>query len=173
MAAQSGGSGRKKKGRGHRQGTGTLLAGRAEVSGAAPRSRQKYPAPSVEGWILMVTGVHEDAADDDVREAFEDFGQLVDVQLPIDRRTGYVKGYALVQFAKKDEARAALSEMDGADLLGETLSVTWAVVKQNADGGGRGRQNNRSGGGGGGGRRRRSKSRGSRRGGGGGGGGDR
>jgi RNA recognition motif-containing protein len=99
-----------------------------------------------------------------VRDAFEEFGRLVDVQLPIDRRTGYVKGYALVQFAKKDEARAALSEMDGADLLGETLSVTWAVVKHNASGGGgggdggggggRGRQNNGGGGGGRGGRRR-------------------
>ena len=98
-----------------------------------------------------------------MRDAFEDFGRLVDVQLPIDRRTGYVKGYALVQFAKKDEARAALSEMDGADLLGEILSVTWAVVKHTnsgGGGGGRGRQNN--GGGGGGGGRRRSKSGGAR-----------
>ena len=94
------------------------------------------PAPSVEGWILMVTGVHEDAQDEDVREVFEDFGRLIDIQLPIDRRTGYVKGYALVQFARKDEARAALSEMDGAELLGETISVTWAVVKNNSGGGG-------------------------------------
>ena len=96
------------------------------------------PAPSVEGWILMVTGVHEDAQDEDVRDAFEDFGRLVDVQVPIDRRTGYVKGYALVQFAKKDEARAALEEMDGAELLGEQLSVTWAVVKHIAGSGGGG-----------------------------------
>ena len=66
-AAASNDDGRKKKGRGHRSGTGTLLAGRGDVSAAVPASRQKYPAPSVEGWILMVTGVHEDATDDDVR----------------------------------------------------------------------------------------------------------
>ena len=69
-ASASTDDGRKKKGRGHRSGTGTLLAGRGDVSAAVPASRQKNPAPSVEGWILMVTGVHEDATDDDVRALF-------------------------------------------------------------------------------------------------------
>ena len=67
-SSSDGDGGRKKKGRGHRSGTGTLLAGRGDVSAAVPASRQKTPAPSVEGWILMVTGVHEDAMDDDVRD---------------------------------------------------------------------------------------------------------
>jgi RNA-binding protein 8A len=134
-------NGRRKKGRGHRQGSGTILAGEGEsLVGGLHRSRG--PAPSVEGWILFISGVHEDAVEDDIQEAFEDYGDIKDIQLPIDRRTGYVKGYSLIQYSTQHEAREALTEMDGAEVLGEKVRVSWAVITPDTGGGNRGRNNN-------------------------------
>lgn len=90
------------------------------------------PSPAhaaVEGWILIVTGIHDEATDADVLDAFNEFGKVINCTLELDRRTGYVKGYSLVEFATRKEAEKAIDEMDGKELLGKAVRVDWAFVQ--------------------------------------------
>ena len=54
---------------------------------------------------------------------------MKNIQLNLDRQTGYVKGYALIEYAEQSEAQEAIKEMSGKDILGQPVVVGWCFVK--------------------------------------------
>jgi len=99
--------------------------------------------------------------EDELRKAFEEFGQVTEVRLIMDKFSGESKGFGFVEMPSKDEAEKAIAEMNGKDLMGRALNVNEARPKP--DRGGGGRRGGFGGGRGGGGRDRSGRNGGTRR----------
>ena len=126
-AASGKGSARlRTKGRGHRDrrdGNDSELS-RGTFDSTA--SSGAGPVKSVEGWIVFVWNVHEEAQEEDILDAFGEYGEVRNIHVNLDRRTGFVKGYVLIEYAERKEADAAIKAMNGADMLGQTLGCDFA-----------------------------------------------
>ncbi|HPO15387.1 MAG TPA: RNA-binding protein [Candidatus Hydrogenedentes bacterium] len=109
---------------------------------------------------IYVGNVPHAATDDELRQAFEAFGQVASATIIRDKFSGDSRGFAFVEMPSKEEAMAAIAGLNGQDFGGRTLNVNEARPKREGGGGGGGGRRGGFGGGGGG-----------RRGGGGGGGG--
>ncbi|PIA16931.1 RNA-binding domain-containing protein [Coemansia reversa NRRL 1564] len=83
---------------------------------------------SVEGWVVVATGIHEEAREEDVQDFFADYGKVRSLHLNLDRQTGYVKGYVILEYATREEASAAVEKGSGKKLLGMPIVVDFAFV---------------------------------------------
>ena len=93
-----------------------------------------------------------------LREAFEQFGQVAEVRLIMDKYTGKTKGFGFIEMPEKEEAEKAIAEMNEKDFEGRIIKVSEAKPKTDRGGGGGRRggfRGGRGGGGGGGGGRDR------------------
>jgi len=100
---------------------------------------------------IYVGNLSRQTTEDDLRQAFEAFGQVESVNIVKDRFSGESRGFGFVSMPSKDESQKAVEEMNGKDLMGRTINVEEGRPRVNRyPRGGRGRQ------GGSGGRERRS-----------------
>ena len=75
---------------------------------------------------LWVSGLDESATAALVRAACIPFGDISEVQVPIDNKTGKHRGFAFVEFELEADARECVDNLHGAELAGRTLRVTVA-----------------------------------------------
>ncbi len=90
---------------------------------------------------IFVGNLSFNSSEHDVRALFEQHGGVSSVNLITDRDTGRPRGFGFVEMSNNDEARKAISALDGVDLDGRNLKVNEAKAREsrprNGGGGGR------------------------------------
>lgn len=87
---------------------------------------------------IYVGNLSFDVGEEDLREAFGQFGQVTEVRLIIDKYSGKSKGFGFVEMPSKEEAEKAIEEMNGKEMMERALNVNEARPKVDRGGGGRG-----------------------------------
>lgn len=92
---------------------------------------------------LYVGGLPYSATDDVVRTLFAEAGEVSSVRLIMDRETGQSKGFAFVEMANDTEAESAISQFNGYQMSGRSLTVNEARPREERSSGGYGGGNRR------------------------------
>lgn len=87
------------------------------------------PTPQ-EGTKLFVGGISWGTTSDGLRDAFTQFGEVVEAVVITDRETGRSKGFGFVTFTTPEEAQAAVAAMDQKELDGRTITVNVARPRE-------------------------------------------
>ena len=91
-------------------------------------------------------------SEDELRQAFEEYGQVSSCTIIKDRATGESKGFGFLEMPERSEAENAMQNLNGRELKGRKLNVNEARPREGGGGGGGGRGGYGGGGSGGGGR---------------------
>jgi cold-inducible RNA-binding protein len=93
---------------------------------------------------LFVGNLSFQTTESDLRALFEPFGQIERIHIATDRDTGQARGFAFVEMANDEEAKNAMTSLDGKELGGRNVKVNEARPKErsgpsghNGRGGGR------------------------------------
>ncbi|XVF87714.1 hypothetical protein PTKIN_Ptkin18bG0142800 [Pterospermum kingtungense] len=95
---------------------------------------QQYPKASSQGTqnendptntTIFVGNLDSNVTDDHLREVFSQYGQLVHVKIPQNKRCGFV------QFADRSSAEEALRVLNGTQLGGQSIRLSWGRSTSN------------------------------------------
>ena len=91
---------------------------------------------------IFVAGLSYQITDADLKELFEEYGEVSSAKIMTDRETRRSKGYGFVEMSNDEEGQHAIEELNDAEYDGRTLSVSVARPRAEGD---RPRNNNRGG----------------------------
>ena len=84
---------------------------------------------------IYVGNLAKDVSDDDLRQAFEDFGRVSSATVIKDKFSGESRGFGFVEMPYKDEAQSAIEGLNGKELKGQDLHVNEARPRPENRGG--------------------------------------
>jgi RNA recognition motif-containing protein len=87
---------------------------------------------------IYVGNLSFNTAEENLRQAFEAYGEVSKVNVITDRDSGRSRGFGFVEMPSKGEADAAMTGLNGQDLNGQTLNVNEARPRTENGGGNRG-----------------------------------
>jgi RNA recognition motif-containing protein len=76
--------------------------------------------------------------EDQLRAAFEEFGSVSSCTIIKDKVTGQSKGFGFLEMPERSEAEAAISNLNGRDLMGRKINVNEARPREERAGAGSG-----------------------------------
>ncbi len=79
---------------------------------------------------IYIGNMSFDTTEDQLRQAFEGYGEVSTVKIIADNDSGKPRGFAFVEMSAKDEATAAISGLNGQELNGRALNVNEAKPRR-------------------------------------------
>jgi RNA recognition motif-containing protein len=79
---------------------------------------------------IYVGNLSYEVGQDDLKQVFLEYGTVNRVQLPTDRETGRMRGFAFVEMGTDEEEAAAIEALDGAEWMGRNLKVNKAKPRE-------------------------------------------
>jgi len=79
---------------------------------------------------IFIAGLSFKVNDADLANLFEEYGQISSAKVITDRQTGRSKGYGFVEMEDAEAAGKAISELNGAEYDGRTISVSEARPRE-------------------------------------------
>ena len=78
---------------------------------------------------VYIGGLPWDITSDELREVFEEFGEIIESKVVKDRYTGRSRGFGFITFKEDEDALKAIEEGDGGELDGKPIKVREAKDK--------------------------------------------
>ena len=75
---------------------------------------------------IYVGNLLREVTEDELRQAFEEFGEVKSANIIKDKYSGESKGFGFVEMPSKEEGQAAIDNLNGKELKGRTLTVNEA-----------------------------------------------
>ena len=75
---------------------------------------------------IYIGNLSREVTEDDLKEAFEAFGQLASVNVIKDKFNGEPRGFGFIEMPSKEEGQSAIDGLNGTDLKGQSLNVNEA-----------------------------------------------
>jgi RNA recognition motif-containing protein len=78
---------------------------------------------------IYVGNLSDDVSEENLRQAFESFGQVTSARMIKDKYTGQSRGFGFVEMLEQAQAQAAIKGLNGKELLGKQMSVNEARAR--------------------------------------------
>jgi hypothetical protein len=104
----------------------TVAEAMRAIEHRATVSREAEPLPA----RLFVGGLSRNTTEDSLREAFSQFGTVIDAFIVTDRDTGNSRGFGFVTMQNRKDAPKAIEGLTDTELDGRTIVVNVATERQ-------------------------------------------
>jgi RNA recognition motif-containing protein len=98
---------------------------------------------------IYVANIPFKASESELKELFEEHGEVSSVKIILDKETQRSRGFGFVEMPDDASAKQAMNELNGYSFLGKELMVNEARPREDSRGGGGGGYGGNRGGGGG------------------------
>ena len=79
---------------------------------------------------IYVGNLHYDVTGDELKEIFEEYGEVDSAKVITDKYSGRSKGFGFVEMKNDNEALKSIDELNGADIKGRNIKVSQARPRE-------------------------------------------
>merc|ERR1712168_477458 len=99
------------------------------------KTSRTYPSNTMPEYKVFVGSLSFDAEEKDIREVFDKYGDIKEIDIPTNRETGKTRGFGFVEYPSQEDAQAAIDGANGSEILGRQININMAQPRGERSGG--------------------------------------